>query len=83
MALRSHAAAVVSTVDSITGDTTTGKEKFTAGDPLIGQPVNLGPDRRKWCLTFEPSLLNCLRFFTLGGSDASDGSDGLVGGAYE
>jgi hypothetical protein len=44
VALRSHAAPVVSTVDSITGDTTLGTETFATGDPLIGQPVNLGPD---------------------------------------
>lgn len=44
VALRSHAAPVVSTVDSITGQTTTGSETFTAGDPLIGQPVNFGPN---------------------------------------
>lgn len=44
VALRSHAAPVVSTVDSITGETTSGPETFTAGDPLIGQPVNFGPN---------------------------------------
>jgi hypothetical protein len=44
VALRSHAAAVVSTVDSITGDTTLGTETFFTGDPLIGQPVDFGPD---------------------------------------
>jgi len=43
VALRSHAAPVVSAVDSITGDTTLGTETFTTGDPLIGQPVNFGP----------------------------------------
>ncbi len=43
-ALRSHAAPVVSTVDSITGDTTLGTETFTTGDPLIGQLVDFGPD---------------------------------------
>ena len=45
VALRSHAAPVVSTVVSISGDTaTTTGETFLAGDPLIGQPVNFGPD---------------------------------------
>jgi hypothetical protein len=44
VALRSHAAPVVSTVVSISGDTSTGTETFLAGDPLIGQPVNFGPD---------------------------------------
>jgi hypothetical protein len=45
VAPRSHAAAVTSKVISISGDTaTTTGEKFVAGDPLIGQPVNFGPD---------------------------------------
>jgi hypothetical protein len=44
VALRSHAAPVVSTVVSITGETASGTETFAAGDPLIGQPVNFGPD---------------------------------------
>jgi hypothetical protein len=44
VALRSQAAPVVSTVVSISGDTTTGTETFQAGDPLIGQAVNFGPD---------------------------------------
>jgi hypothetical protein len=44
VSLRSHAAPVVSTVVSITGETTAGTETFTAGDPLIGQPVDFGPD---------------------------------------
>ena len=44
VALRSHAAPVVSTVVSISGQTSTGTETFLAGDPLIGQPVNFGPD---------------------------------------
>ena len=36
---------VVSTVDSITGETATNPaENFTAGDPIIGLPVNFGPD---------------------------------------
>jgi hypothetical protein len=35
---------VVSTVDSITGETATNPaEKFTLGDPIIGLPVNFGP----------------------------------------
>ncbi|HYV34051.1 MAG TPA: hypothetical protein VE988_00015 [Gemmataceae bacterium] len=42
VALRSHAAAVVSAVDSVTGATASGAETFSAGDPLIGQPVNVG-----------------------------------------
>jgi Bacterial Ig-like domain (group 3)/Repulsive guidance molecule (RGM) C-terminus len=44
VALRSQAPLVASAVDSISGETTTGTETFTAGDPLIGQPVNFGPD---------------------------------------
>ncbi len=44
VALRSHADPVISIVDSIRGSTTSGFEIFTAGDPLIGQPVNFGPD---------------------------------------
>jgi hypothetical protein len=44
VALRSHAAPVVSTVYSITGDTVSGPETFFAGDPLIGQPVDFGPN---------------------------------------
>ncbi len=44
VALRSHAAPVVSTVSSISGQTGTGTETFLAGDPLIGQLVNFGPD---------------------------------------
>lgn len=43
VALRPHAAAVVSTVDRISGQTTAGTETFMTGDPLIGQPVNFGP----------------------------------------
>jgi hypothetical protein len=43
-ALRSPAAAVVSQVVSISGQTTGGTETFVAGDPLIGQLVNFGPD---------------------------------------
>jgi hypothetical protein len=43
-ALRSHAEPVVSIVESITGDTTLGPETFLSGDPIIGEPVNVGPD---------------------------------------
>ena len=35
---------VLSTVDSITGGTTSGTETFFASDPSIGQPVNFGVD---------------------------------------
>jgi hypothetical protein len=44
VALRSQVAAVVSTVDSITGETASGTETFFTGDPLIGQPVDFGSD---------------------------------------
>ena len=45
IALRSHAAPVVSVVDSITGKLSSGPDQtFTTGDPLIGLPVNFGPD---------------------------------------
>ncbi|MBG0568416.1 Ig-like domain repeat protein [Actinoplanes aureus] len=44
VALRSHAEAVVTTVDAIAGITTGGPERFTAGDPLIGEPVDFGSD---------------------------------------
>jgi hypothetical protein len=44
VALRSQAPLVASAVESISGETTTGTETFTAGDPLIGLPVNFGPD---------------------------------------
>jgi hypothetical protein len=44
VALRPHAAPVVSTVHSISGETTAGIETFTVGDPLIGQEVNFGAD---------------------------------------
>lgn len=45
VALRSHAEPVVTTVDGISGRTAGGTEEtFTTGDPLIGEPVNLGPD---------------------------------------
>ncbi len=35
---------VVTTVDAISGQTTSGTESFAVGDPVIGQPVNLGPN---------------------------------------
>jgi|GEM_PF-1141573 len=44
ISLRSHAAPVVSTVNSISGQTASGTEVFTTGDALIGQPVDFGPD---------------------------------------
>jgi hypothetical protein len=44
VALRSRAAPVVSKVASISGETSGGTETFPAGDPLIGQLVNFGPD---------------------------------------
>lgn len=44
IALRTHAAPVVSAVHSISGETVGGPETFLAGDPLIGQPANFGPD---------------------------------------
>lgn len=44
VAPRAHAQAVGTTVTSITGQTTSGTETFTAGDPLIGEPVDLGPN---------------------------------------
>jgi hypothetical protein len=45
VALRSHALPVVSTVASISGNISGGgTETFQVGDPLIGQPVNFGPD---------------------------------------
>lgn len=42
--LRPHAQPVVSTVASISGETTGTTETFTAGDPLIGLPVSFGTD---------------------------------------
>jgi hypothetical protein len=42
VALRSHAPPVASTITSISGETSSGIEIFTTGDPLIGQVVNLG-----------------------------------------
>lgn len=44
VALRSHTAPIVSKVVSISGETTTKTETFQAGDPLIGELVNFGPD---------------------------------------
>jgi Big-like domain-containing protein len=44
VALRSHADPVASTIASITGETAGGTETFTAGDPVISQPVNFGAD---------------------------------------
>ncbi len=41
-ALRSKAAPVVSTVVAISGDTNTGTETFTTGDPIIGKAVDFG-----------------------------------------
>jgi hypothetical protein len=43
VAIRTPAAPVVTTVDAIIGTTTAGAERFMTGDPLIGEPVNLGP----------------------------------------
>jgi hypothetical protein len=43
IALRSHAAPVASTVTGIVGMTLSGSQEFTAGDPVIGATVNLGP----------------------------------------
>jgi hypothetical protein len=44
VAPRTHAAPVVSQVVSISGQTAATTERFTTGDPLIGQLVNFGPD---------------------------------------
>lgn len=44
VALRTHAAPVVTTVDKISGETKTGIQAFTSGDPAIGESVNLGPN---------------------------------------
>ncbi len=81
VALRSHALPVVSTVDSITGKTTTGDETFTTGDPIIGQPVNFGPNtylagnnpqnpadpapEEFWSAALEPMALFELHFGTM------------------
>jgi len=43
VALRSSAAPVVTVVDRVSGQTRTGIEAFTIGDPVIGQRVDLGP----------------------------------------
>jgi hypothetical protein len=40
---RTHAAPVVTTVDKVSGQTATGIETFTSGDPVIGERVDLGP----------------------------------------
>ncbi len=44
VALRTHAAPVVTTVDKISGETKTGIQVFTSGDPVIGERANLGPN---------------------------------------
>ncbi len=44
VALRPFVAPVSTTVIEIHGATTTGTEIFTSGDPMIGAPVNLGPN---------------------------------------
>lgn len=44
VSLRSQASPVVTTVDAISGQTTSGTESFALGDPVIGQPVNVGPN---------------------------------------
>jgi hypothetical protein len=41
--LRSNAAPVVTVVDRITGETSTGSQEFTSGDSVIGERVDLGP----------------------------------------
>lgn len=43
LVLRSHAEPVTTAVDAVYGTTTSGAERFTRGDPLIGEPVDLGP----------------------------------------
>jgi len=43
VALRQFAAPVATTVNQISGSTLSGTEVFTAGDPVIGATVNLGP----------------------------------------
>jgi hypothetical protein len=43
VAPRPRAAPVVTVVDRISGRTATGEESFTAGDPLVGEPVDVGP----------------------------------------
>jgi hypothetical protein len=44
VAPRTRADPVVTTVDKITGETRTGIQAFTSGDPVIGERVNLGPN---------------------------------------
>jgi len=44
VALRQFAAPVATTVNAISGSTTGGTEIFTAGDPVFGATVDLGPD---------------------------------------
>jgi hypothetical protein len=44
IALRTFAAPVATTVNEISGSTTAGTEVFTAGDPVFGATVNLGPN---------------------------------------
>ena len=44
VALRTHAAPVVTVVDQVSGQTSTGPQAFTSGDPVIGERVDLGPD---------------------------------------
>jgi hypothetical protein len=44
VALRPFVAPVSTAVIEIHGATTTGTEVFTSGDPMIGTPVNLGPN---------------------------------------
>jgi hypothetical protein len=44
VALREFAAPVATTVNEISGSTTGGTETFTAGDPVFGATVDLGPD---------------------------------------
>ncbi|PYF98322.1 Ig-like domain (group 3) [Georgenia satyanarayanai] len=71
--LRSHAQPVTTAVDAVVGTTTAGPERFTRGDPLIGDPVDLGPDtylagnnpqhpadpqpEEIWAATIEPMAL--------------------------
>jgi len=44
VSLRQFAAPVATTVNEISGSTMSGTEVFTAGDPVIGATVNLGPN---------------------------------------
>ncbi|MGI5127027.1 hypothetical protein ACQEVB_09470 [Pseudonocardia sp. CA-107938] len=43
VALRPRVEPVVTLVDRVSGRTAAGEESFTAGDPLIGEPVDVGP----------------------------------------